>query len=155
MKVISNSSPIILLSNVDRLNILQILYNEIVIPEAVYKEVFKSKNKIEKPDWIKVEKIADKKIVQFLMKTIGRGESEAIALSLESGSDLLLLDDYHARTYANSVGLKITGVAGIIMDAKGKGIIDNVKEVLDSLIKSDYRISESLYNAVIKKAGEK
>ncbi len=154
MKVISNSSPIILLSRVGWLHILQALYQEIVIPEAVYKEVFEARPEIKKPEWIKVEKISDKSTGRFLMNSLGPGESEAIVLALESKSDLLLLDDYRARNYANSVGLKITGTAGILVDARDKGVIDNVKEVLDALIKSDYRISESLYQAVIKKAGE-
>ncbi len=154
MKVISNSSPIILLSKVGRLHVLQALYNEIVIPEAVYKEVFEVRQEIEKPEWIKVEKISDKSTGRFLMSSLGPGESEAIVLALESKSDLLLLDDYRARNYANSVGLKITGTAGILVDARDKGIIDKVKEVLDALIKSDYRISESLYRTVIKKSGE-
>ena len=154
MKVISNSSPIILLSKVGRLHILQALYKEIVIPEAVYKEVFEFRQEIEKPEWIKVKNISDKSAGRFLVSSLGPGESEAIVLALESKSDLLLLDDYRARNYANSVGLKITGTAGILVDARDKGIIDKVKEVLDALIKSDYRISESLYQAVIKKAGE-
>jgi len=154
VKVISNSSPIILLSKVGRLHILQALYKEIVIPEAVYKEVFEFRQEIEKPEWIKVKNISDKSAGRFLVSSLGPGESEAIVLALESKSDLLLLDDYRARNYANSVGLKITGTAGILVDARDKGIIDKVKEVLDALIKSDYRISESLYQAVIKKAGE-
>lgn len=154
MNVISNASPIILLDNVGRLDVLQALYKEVVIPEAVYKEVFEVQKRTERPGWIKVEKVSNKGTVRFLMNSLGSGESEAIVLALESKADLLLLDDYHARVYANSFGLRITGVAGIIVDAKDKGIIGNVKKVLSDLIKKDYRISDSLYNAIIKEAGE-
>lgn len=154
MKVVSNASPIILLNNVGKLDILRDLYKKIAVPGAVNKEVFEVQKKAERPKWIKVENISDDKTVKFLSNSLGPGESEAIVLSIESKADLLLLDDYHARRHANSIGLEITGVAGIILDAKSKGIIGSVKEILDDLINSDYRISESLYNTILKRAGE-
>ena len=88
------------------------------------------------------------------MNRLGPGESEAIVLAIEIKADLLLLDDYQARIYASSVGLKITGIAGLIVGAKRKGIITNVKQILTTLIKFNYRISESLYNLIIKKADD-
>ena len=156
MRVISNSSPIILLEKVGELFILKELYETVIIPEAVYNETFKSYRKnIKKPGWIIVEKVIDKKKVNFLLNTLGFGESEAIVLALEMKTNLLLIDDFRARVYAKSIGINITGVAGILLNAKEKKIISNVKKILDKLIVSDYRISESLYNSILIKASEK
>lgn len=38
-KVIVNSTPLIALSNVDKLEVLKMLYGEITIPKAVYEEI--------------------------------------------------------------------------------------------------------------------
>ena len=155
MQVISNASPIILLEKVGELYLLASLYKNIVIPEAVYQEVFKSyKADFEKPDWIKVKKVSDSGKAALLAGNLGSGESEAIVLYLEQNADLLLLDDFSARSKANSMGIKITGIAGILLDAKVKGLIDNVKKILDNLIISDYRISDSLYEDVLVTANE-
>ena len=155
MQVISNASPIILLEKVGQLYLLESLYKNIVIPKAVYQEVFKSyKANFEKPDWIKVKKVSDSGKTALLAGNLGIGERESIVLYLEQNANLLLIDDFSARSKANSMGITITGIAGILLNSKVKGLIDNVKEILDNLIISDYRISDSLYEDVLIMANE-
>lgn len=101
-KVVSNSSPIIHLAKIGKLELLKEYFQTITVPEAVYREcVLEGKVReeveiIKNADWIKVMQVESKKIVRLLQSLLDDGESEAIALSLEIGADLILLDDSDA-----------------------------------------------------------
>lgn len=107
-KVVSNSSPIIHLAKIGKLELLKDYFQTIIIPDAVYKECVieglerEEVGLIKRADWFKVVQVKDKILVRLLQSQIDNGESEAIALSLEIGSDLILLDDYDAREKAIS-----------------------------------------------------
>lgn len=110
-KVVSNSSPIIHLAKIGKLSLLREYFNTIMVPESVFKEcVAEGKDRkeveaVKKAEWIRVAEVQDKKLVKLLQSSLDDGESEAIALSLESGADLILLDDSAAREKARIYGL--------------------------------------------------
>ncbi len=89
LKVVSNSSPLIHLTKIGKLNLLKKFFKMVLIPEAVYIEcIVEGKNRedanlIKNADWIKVEKIKDDNLVRLLYSELDRGESEAIVLALE------------------------------------------------------------------------
>ena len=113
-RVIVNSTPLIVLCNVGRLEILRTLYTEITIPEAVFAEVTKKedsacqivKNSL---DWIRVERIlspSDKKMYQAKLHD---GEVEVMILAQEGvRADLVILDDNAAKKTAKYLGLTVT-----------------------------------------------
>ena len=99
MKVISNTSPLIALMKKNELLLLKQLFNEIFIPEAVRNEIIMTNNKYSGKiiefqeainDWILVKKVKNKSISE---KNLGKGEKEAINLSLEFKDCLLLMDE--------------------------------------------------------------
>jgi predicted nucleic acid-binding protein len=59
-------------------------------------------------------------MVEQLQNTaqLAPGESEAIALALEINADLLLIDERRGRTEANRLGIRITGLLGVLVEAK-------------------------------------
>lgn len=141
-KVVSNSSPIIHLAKIGKLELLKEYFQTITIPEAVFRECAlegKAREEVEiikNADWIRVMQVESKKMVRLLQSLLDDGESEAIALSLEIGADLILLDDSDAREKARLYGLKITGTIGILLQAK-------VEKKLDSLSKTLVKLKES------------
>lgn len=86
---------------------------------------------------------------------LGRGEAEAIALALELGADVLLIDERKARKAALGLGVPVTGVLGFLLEAKKKGAIPAIKPLLDQMeVAVGFRIKRSLYDAVLQAAGE-
>ena len=53
---------------------------------------------------------------------IDEEEAEAIALAIELNAQLLLIDEHLGRTVASRLGLKFTGVLGVLLEAKNKGV---------------------------------
>lgn len=159
-KVVSNSSPIIHLAKIGKLELLKEYFQTITVPEAVYREcVLEGKVReeveiIKNADWIKVMQVESKKIVRLLQSLLDDGESEAIALSLEIGADLILLDDSDAREKARLYGLKITGTIGILLQAKIERKIDSLKETLDRLKESGFWLSNKLETRLLMEVDE-
>lgn len=95
-KVVSNTTPIISLLKLDRLDLLQKLYLQINIPTAVYKVIEAGKNKVyykdlSKIEWINIIEIENKQAVKYFID-LDAGEAEAIVLAIELEADLIILD---------------------------------------------------------------
>jgi predicted nucleic acid-binding protein len=101
-------------------------------------------------DWIEVRDVQNEAMVRGFLTKLGRGESETIALALELEADLVLLDDYKARTAAEFMGLNITGTIGVLNEACNRGLITKLKRILDELIAKGVRLSDEVYSEVLK-----
>ena len=161
MIVVSNTSPIINLAVVGQLELLRQLYGQVIIPRAVYDEIVISgagqPGAVEARtwDWIEVKPVADPTRVASLLLELDAGESEAIALALELGADLLLLDERKGRAVAAHLGVRCLGLLGVLIEAKHNGFVPAVKPVLDRLIQgAGFWIGAALYEHVLRTAGE-
>lgn len=159
-KVVSDSSPLIHLAKIGRLELLKHFFGEIIVPEAVYKEcVTEGKGRedaknIEKAEWIKVIRIKDKNLNKALAMVLDEGEAETITLALEELADIILLDDYEARRIARNYRLNITGIIGILIKAKYAGKVGSLKEELEKLKETGFWINAELYTKILKEGGE-
>lgn len=157
-KIVSNTTPIISLLKLNRLDFLQNLYTEVYIPAAVFNEIEAGKVKgyykdLLKIDWIKITELKDKQAVKYFLN-LDAGEAEAIVLATEMKADLILLDEKLGRFHAKHAGLKVTGTIGILIKAKTAGLIEELKPLLDELISKEVWISEKLKSEILKKVGE-
>jgi predicted nucleic acid-binding protein len=150
--VVSDASPLIALSSVDRLDLLQRLFDTVVIPVSVRDEVMGAAAKIsvELPSFIRVEPVAAELPVRFLKLNLHAGESEAIALALERGIQGIILDDKQAREIANELGLKVIGTLGLLILAKRKGFLSEVRPIMAQIIERvNFRIAPSVLNRAL------
>ena len=159
-KVVSNSSPLIHLAKIEKLNLLESFFSEVLVPDAIYREcVVEGRErddaaKIAKANWIRVRKIKDVNLKRALMMELDEGEAEAIVLALEESADLILLDDYEARRVARSFGLKVSGTIGILIKAKREGKIKSLKDEIEGLMKTGFWISRELFERIFKESDE-
>ncbi len=147
--VVADTSCLIALSNIGELEILKKLYREVITTPEVANEFGEVL-----PEWIHIKIVADKQKQQILEFQIDKGEASAITLSLEIFAELIILDDYKARLAASSLGLTLTGTLGVLIKAKGKGIISSIKPILNKLKNTNFRISEALVYQVLRESGE-
>jgi len=158
MLIVSDASPLISLALLDKLEILTDLFDQVIIPEEVYRELTQK----EKPYYDKfilylngkVKKVKDQTSVNILKNEIDAGEAEAIVLALEEGIKDILIDDSKGRTKAKMNGLIPIGIVGILLRAKQKGMINEIKPLLDKLMNNKRRISQQLYEHAILLAKE-
>jgi predicted nucleic acid-binding protein len=164
-KVISNASPLIALSNISQLELLEKIFKKIIIPEAVYKEVVEEgkgragAKEVEKyvGKWIELKTVKNIDEVNALRAVLDYGEAEVIALGQEINADLLILDNKEPRLFAKHLGFKLIGTVGILLLAYEKELLENPIGKLLELRENGFYISDRLMKEVInhiKKEGD-
>src|SRR5436309_14615454 len=157
--VISNTSPLFYLHRLRRLDLLQKLYQRVIVPEAVVDELKAGRDQGEDApdvadyDWIEMRSVRVPGLVR-LITDLGAGEAQVLALALEEPGSLVILDDRLAREVAKLQNLRITGTAGVILKAKQEGYISAVAPLHNRLLQLDFRLSDAVKARVLKLAQE-
>lgn len=157
-KVIVNSTPVIGLANIGRLDVLRQMYGTITIPHAVFDEIKSPSVQRQvnaNRDWIRVEQINDVSQKQMYRAKLHAGEVEVMILAQETKADLVILDDNAAKKTAKFLGLRVIGTLGILVLAKKRGYIKEVSPVLDALKRDGFFVSDDLCDLVLRQADEK
>lgn len=161
MIVVSDSSPLIALADVGQLRLLRDLFSTVLIPEAVYQEIVvqgagrAGAEAVQAAAWIEQRGVVNTGLADVLKLELDEGEAEAITLAFESGADLVLLDERRGRQRAVRLGLRVTGVLGVLVEAKHQGLLAAVRPVLDALRRdAGFWISDDLYRRILDLAGE-
>ncbi len=157
MKTVCNATPIISLSSVKKLDILREMFQTVIIPEAVYNEI-KAKeswgyNEVES-DFIRVEAIKGKIYSELFFSQMDLGETETIILAKEIKADCVIIDDNIAYKTAANSGLNVTRTLSVLLRAKEKGIIRDIKPLLDEMILKGRWYSKRVYNDFLKRINE-
>lgn len=160
MIIISDTSCITNLFQINSLEILPKMFGKILIPEAVFDELMTfHKNTFTThllANKIELAKVTDAKSLQTAKHfDLDAGETEAIALALQIENIALIIDEKAGKKAAEKLGIKTVGLLGVILLAKQKNHIASAKLLLDDLqSKTTFHFSDSLYNKIIKLAGE-
>ncbi len=164
MVVVSDTSPITNLAAVGHLDLVQMLYGQITIPEEVRDELVlggagnnPGAHEVLTAGWFVVVPV-DAQQRDQLARTyhaLDIGEAAALALAVAHAADLVLLDDKAARDAARALQLAHIGVVGVLLAAKARGLVARVKPILDDLrATAGFRLAEAVYQAVLRAAGE-
>ena len=158
MIIISDTSPITNLIQLDKLDLLQRLFSDIIIPNEVYEELVVYENHriiIESIDWITVISVSDTEKVELLKQDLDAGEAEAIVLAKELNCDFLLIDERKGREIAQSQNIKITGLLGILIQAKRRGFIPLLRPLLEKLVNQiGFRVNRNLFEHILREVNE-
>jgi predicted nucleic acid-binding protein len=158
-EIICNTSPIQYLHQLGLLHILKALAGQVIIPPAVVDELAMGHRLgIDLPDlealeWVKVRRPASAPVLP-LVTYLGPGETEVLALALETPDAVVVLDDALARQTAEVLKIRLTGTLGLLLDAKRKGLIPMVAPFLTKLHALGFRIAPHTRTVVLKLAEE-
>lgn len=155
MIVIADTTPLISLLKIKRLDLLQKLFGEVFIPDAVYTELTSDKRFIEEAyavthaSYIKSVSVSNPGAVRILRMAEGldQGESEAIVLTDELNADVLLMDEAKGRAISGRMGITVMGTVGILISSYEDGLItsEEARTCIDGLQKSGRHIGERHY----------
>jgi len=161
MIVVSDTTPLIGLASIGRLNILQELFGEVYIPQAVYDESVihgraegSAKQDVDNSDWIHVAQVQDRLAVNILLDEMDLGEVETIILAGEMKADWVLMDEKKGRRKLTQLEIPEIGTIGILLKAKQIGLISNLKREIESLQKTGFSVSQMVIDEVLKVAEE-
>lgn len=148
--VIADTSCLIVLSNANLLHLLKAMYGNVVVTPEIAEEFG-----LDVPKWIEIKPVSDKKYFSLLNSLIDKGEASAIAFAMEADSaNLLILDDYKARKVAKELNINFTGTLGMLAQAKNKGIISELKPILDTITANGFRIDTELRSHILAAVSE-
>lgn len=152
MIVVSNSSPLIALARIGRLNLLASFYKRILIPPEVHHEVtvagrgLPGAEEVRNAHWIEVasQKIPPNSLLVQACQNLGAGERGAILLANSLQANLVLLDDAKARRVARDAGLSVVGCLGILEAGVRKGLIPDLRQTYIDLLRQGIRFDIKL-----------
>lgn len=154
--VIADSGPIFSLALIDKLDLLDKLFDEVKISHAVWIEISKDDSK---PFHKRTYSYFHDKVVQIkgfneLTFIMDYGESESVILYKELNANFLLIDDKKARSIAENLGINCVGTLGLLSIAKDKGFVDNLKDLFVMFLNNHRFYSLDLLNTLLIKKGE-
>jgi uncharacterized protein len=160
VKVVINTSPLILLSKIDRLRLLENLFEQVLVPRAVIEEIEAKPGVYEqevsaliRANILEIQ-ACEETISHEHLADLGDGEHETISLALETSADLVIMDDQEARRIARHMGLQVTGTIGVLIEARERKLIASIRKELDHLIEVGMWLDEVFYHRILKEYNE-
>ena len=154
-----NSSPIIILSKISRVEILLKLCRKLIIPEGVSSEISQGPENDPGKVWLKengFRYVPQKYAIEPPISNwdLGVGESEVLAFALKNPGWIAVIDDRAARKCAYTLKIPFIGTLGVIWQAKKKGVLTKVRPVFQDLVQGGFRVEKGMLNALLEEAGE-
>ena len=161
MIVVSDTTPLISLLKINRIDLLEKLFGDVLIPQAVFDELTADErfqleaNRIRQTKFIMVKPVNNPESTNILKRATGldQGESEAIVLTDELKADLLLMDEAKGRNVSAQMGLRIMGTIGILMAAYEEDELssDEVRECIAGLQHAGRHIGQRHYQMLLSR----
>ena len=153
MIVVSDTTPITTLLKAGEVALLEKLFGSVVIPGAVADELLSFHEQL--PPFVRVQRVSKPDRLPPGIERLGKGETEAIQLAKEMGAEILITDDRRARTAAIGLGLKCTGLLGLLVHAKQRNLLSSVSATIDVLEKKGgLYLSQAVKAEAARIAGE-
>ena len=160
-RVVADSGPLIVWGRLARLELLHVVCGEVLFCAPVEQE---ATNDPRRPGAAAILRgfvngqlmrppLNSKDVAPPIFPTLGAGESASIHLA-KSLNCPVLMDEKRGRAIARHHGVAVIGSIGVMLAAKRRGNIEQIKPLLDDLKKIGYFVSPQLYDAALHQAGE-
>jgi predicted nucleic acid-binding protein len=129
MLAVADTSPLHYLILIQQETLLPVLYDRVVIPPAMYRELLRSETPevvrqwLTHPSgWLTVQP-PQHPLAAAAFPRLGTGEREAIPLAQELPDAILLIDDHDGREEAARRAIDMIGTIGVLEEATIRGLI--------------------------------
>lgn len=152
-----DSGTIFSLAAVRQLDLLTALFDEVklaffVWEDIAYEDVFESNNQV--TEFLR-NKVVTLNGYRELTSMMDAGEAQTMVLCVDQKANFLLTDDKKLRYYAERLGVKCMGTIGLLLCAKEKGLINNLKPVFEMLLVNKRNYTLEMLNKILLQKGEK
>jgi predicted nucleic acid-binding protein len=143
--VIADTSCLIVLDRIGQLLLLQRLFGEVTVTEAVRDEYGN-----ELPSWVHICQPTPSELLDELMCRLDRGEATSIALAFFTPNSLIIMDELKGRRTCETLELNTVGTLGVLLMARQQGLLPNMGEVVDGLRIAGFRLSPRLAEILLQ-----
>jgi len=157
--VVSDTSPLLNLALIERLNLLESQFSGITIPRQVWDELaagekgLSALSKLRDGEFLTVVEVEQSDLFVEIFQDLDVGETAALCYAIEQDADLVLLDEKDGRRVARRHDLNVTGVVGILLKGANAGDV-KLDQELDALREAGFWISDNLYSKILSQAEE-
>ncbi|WP_311173063.1 DUF3368 domain-containing protein [Halobellus ordinarius] len=157
--VVSDTSPLLNLALIDRLDLLETQFETVHVPNRVWEELaageddFPNLHSLREQGTLTDVAVDRSALYVEIARELDAGETAAITYALESDADLVLLDEQEGRRVARRHGLDVTGVIGLLLRGVRAGTVD-IRSELDALRDAGFWIDDELYAEVLRRSEE-
>lgn len=148
--VVSDTGPVNYLILIEHIEILPGLFEKVIIPDVVFRELTHPNAPDvvrgwiqDPPSWLEVREPLPETDLDSPVRSLDAGERAAILLARELGADLLLMDDREGVAAAQSMGLAVTGTIGLLYLAARRGLLD-LSEAFERLRHTSFRCPDRI-----------
>jgi predicted nucleic acid-binding protein len=157
MIVFTNTTPIIALSSIQRLDLLPALFGQIHIVNEVLEECEAGGNirlpELRNFDWLTIVTSTAINSTSLLL-ALDKGEKHTLDMAQKYHADWVLIDEKFGRNMAEYLGLRVTGTLGILLKAKQQGMITSFKESITSMQNQGIYYHPNLIKKLLTQIGE-
>ena len=157
--LVADTGPLIALAGIGQLELLHQLYDAVLVPQPVHDEVLAGGTNLvgleiyRQTDWLEVVEIEAND--PSLLALLDEGEASVIVLAQERRADVVLIDEQKARKVARTLyGLKVIGSVRILLKAKQKGLLSDIKSAFTAIRDNGYYLHDSIVDYALREAGE-
>jgi predicted nucleic acid-binding protein len=153
--IVSDTSPLLNLALIDRVELLESQFDTIDVPEQVWDELgdgdeLSQLQALREEGFLNLVDVDRTDLYVEIARELDKGETAAITHAIENGADLVLLDERDGRRVAQRHDLSVTGVIGILLRGAHKATVD-LRTELDALRQAGFWISDELYSEAIRR----
>ena len=156
--VIADAGPLIALARLHQIGLLPQVFRRVLVTEEVFAECA---GKADFPESALIREAVNTRQLELCAapdfsayaQKIDAGEASAIAVAIDCGCGVLM-DDKAGRRMAENAGVPVIGTVGVLVLAKRRGLVPQVKPLLEKLEASGYFLGDEIITAALAAAGE-
>jgi predicted nucleic acid-binding protein len=150
--VVADASPLHYLILIEQQDLLARLYTAVVIPPQVAEELSRPSTPVSVRAWIRSPPAwltVDARLLGERIRNLDPGEADAIALALQLGADVLLIDEQRGRAEARRLGLRPLGVVGVLEQAAQRDLVELESAVNRLVSTTNFRIAGRVIDEIL------